>query len=225
MKTRLLFFQRLSFMSNKTISITSIKAMDSYRWILAIFVFIVHIISINIYPLIGSTWYFQVICWMIWNFSVLIFFLLSWILISHSAFSLTENKIFHWKKYLINRISRILPAYFFALLLSCFLLILFIIITGSAEISIFWNEQYIAREIIGFSILDFIFSIFLLPSWVLNINGPLWSLYIEWWLYIVFMFLLMWVYAKNLKYKITYLLVWVWWLCLTFYVNELKTLG
>lgn len=165
------------------------KCMESWRGILAIFVLIAHIFQININPYLKDSETIQGIIGSIANISVIMFFILSWILISYSAASITKNGVFDWKKYLINRFTRIYPSLLFIVWISCIFVLVFPVITGSSEILTYPNEANLARNSYIVLSRDYLLTIFMLPSGMYQINWPLWSLTIEWWIYIAFMFL------------------------------------
>lgn len=177
----------------------TLKTMGAWRGILAIFVFIAHIFQINIYPLIGSTGFIQDIISFIANISVVIFFLLSGILISYSGISLIKDNVFNWEKYLINRLTRIYPSYIVIIIISFLLVAIFSFLKNTTEIIWYGNEIFLARTTYTADPLDYILSLFMIPSGMYNINGPLWSLTVEWWIYISYMFFLL---GLNWKGKI-----------------------
>ena len=119
---------------NEKFSDYTLKTMGAWRGILAIFVFIAHIFQINIYPLIGSTGFMQDIISFVANISVVTFFLLSGILISYSGISLIKDNVFNWKKYLINRLTRIYPSYIVIIIISFLLVAIFSFLKNTTEI-------------------------------------------------------------------------------------------
>lgn len=193
--------------ANEKYDINSMKCMESWRGILAIFVLIAHIFQLNISPYIQNSPIIEGIMGSLSNISVIIFFILSWILISYSAASIRENGVFDWKKYIINRVTRIYPSLFFVTLLSLIFVFIFPLITGSSEITTYTNEVNLARNSYIVASRDYILTLLMLPSGMYQINWPLWSLTIEWWIYIAFMFLFIGINSKKGIYWYTAALI------------------
>lgn len=182
-------------------------SMDSWRGILSVLVFIAHLAQIFWYPLIGTKGYTYIIIGTMANASVVCFFMLSGILISYSAANLTEQNKFNWKKYVINRFTRIYPS-FLVVVLMCFVLVLIFpyLNGGTHNIVRLDSDKYIARVAFYCSPIEFVYAIFMLVSDFPILDGPLWSLIIEWWLYFFGMFLFMIIATKPTN-KILYI-VW-----------------
>lgn len=118
------------------------------------------------------------------NSAVILFFVLSGIVISYSVFRKMESGNYRFRDYFIDRFSRIYTA-----LIPCLLFILFI---DSVQLYFFGSEQY--RYSSAFDINTFFGNLLMLqdfPVFNLGITSfgsgrPLWTLAIEWWLYMAF---------------------------------------
>lgn len=127
------------------------------------------------------------------NIAVLIFFILSGLLISYTVFSKIDNHEYNFKIFLIDRFARIYSALIPALLF----------ITGIDAVNLyFFKEKYIYTA--AFDLKTFLGNLIMLQDYPLinKLNKylglppvyltsfasgrPLWTLAIEWWLYLVF---------------------------------------
>lgn len=186
---------------------TELSTLESWRGLLSLLVFIAHLFQIFLYPVIGTNNYLVVINGTIANIAVVCFFLLSGILISYSGFNLVENNKFNWRKYLINRFSRIYPTFIFVLLLCGVFVFVFPYFNGgSYSIQKLDSDKYMPRESYYCSFTEMIRSLLLINSNLTVINGPLWSLIIEWWLYFFGMFLMFFtaLEGKSFFFKIVF---------------------
>jgi len=64
-------------------------------------------------------------------------------------------------------------------------------ITGSPSIRVLPHEEFATRDSFSFTFQNIIETILMIPPGISQVNGALWSLFIEWWLYISFMFVFM----------------------------------
>lgn len=122
--------------------------------------------------------------------SVIVFFVLSGYLIGNSVLRQIDRKQFSWKKYGLNRFTRL----YSVLIIALFLTLLFDLIGANFDlIGIYSGKQQIAT--LPFNVLEhqtvlhFLSSLFMLQGTVLapfGSNGPLWSLAYEFWYYIIF---------------------------------------
>ena len=167
-----------------------LKKLEGWRGLMSVLVFICHIFQIYWYAIIGTENLFCFINGIVANISVVCFFLLSGILITYSGVNLTKNNNFNWLKYLINRIARIYPSLICVMTISYLLILVFPYINNSSyDIIKLTTDNYIVREKYFCSLTDIIEALKMLPNNVIQVNGPLWSLVIEWWLYISGLFL------------------------------------
>src|SRR5260221_7261531 len=117
----------------KNYSPDDLKKLEWWRGFLAFIVFLSHIAQIVWFPVVGIKGIFPSLCSGLANISVVFFFVLSGILISYSAMNLCDGNSFNWKKYFINRFSRIYPSLIAILTLCIFLVLLFPLLNnGSA---------------------------------------------------------------------------------------------
>jgi peptidoglycan/LPS O-acetylase OafA/YrhL len=180
-----------------------IKKFDAWRGLLGLIVCISHVFQIFIAPIIGNDNYLISIISLLSHFSVLGFFGLSGILIIRSLFLNYFNNDFKIdiKKFVISRYARIYPVFLFSILL-CFIF-KYIIVHFEMNGSLIHpfklaNDKYVARENFIFSISDVILNIKMTGAYLANVNGPLWSLVIEWWLYFLGLSLFL-IFAKKSK--------------------------
>lgn len=130
------------------------------------------------------------------NLSVVVFFILSGIVISYSTIQKTE-KGYSLKEYLIDRFSRIYVAY-----VPC---LIFIFALDFAHI---YLDASSYSYLLAINIKTFVGNLFMLQDFpfqhVITSFGsgrPLWTLAIEWWLYMIFGVLLLKFWSKfDLKY-------------------------
>jgi peptidoglycan/LPS O-acetylase OafA/YrhL len=166
-----------------------IKQFDKWRGLLSVIVLLCHIFQIFWMPLLGNEGlcisFFSTIA----NISVVFFFLLSGIQISAGSLNINRNKTFFWKVFLRNRFIRIYPT-LIAMLLICYILVLIfpVLNSGSFEIKRLASDKLLAREFFYSKPKSFFKALFMIYPAIFEINGPLWSLFIEWWIYISVMF-------------------------------------
>ncbi len=183
--------------------------LEWWRGFLSFLVFIAHVAQIIWFPLYGNNSLFAITMSGLANIAVVFFFVISGVLIIFSAQKLTLNGVFDWKKFLINRITRIFPSYYAVLGLSLVFVFSHFFINGNSFQIQNIGLDYIARENISVSIYDFFKGILLINnSGITNLNGPLWSLFIEWWLYMSAMFLFL-IFSKGFNWfsKLLFLLL------------------
>lgn len=168
---------------------SELKNLDWWRGFLAFVVFISHLLQIIWFPVTGIENTLRDIFASLANISVVCFFVLSGILVSYSAENLSAGNYFNWKKYLSNRVTRIYPSLILILMICALLAFLFPILNnGSRIIQPVLSDKYMPRNEFVTDAKSLIRSFFMLHSNIKKINGPVWSLVIEWWLYISGMF-------------------------------------
>lgn len=129
------------------------------------------------------------------NLFVSYFFFLSGFVMVVAYHNQIRNNKFSKRQYLIKRIARIYPLYFIALLLYIFI------------VKYFWNQEINHKH--------FFLNLLMLQSWnsktALTLNFPGWSLSIEFFFYLIFPFLIVFIY--KLKTRITFIIFIVVWMC------------
>lgn len=179
-----------------------LSVFDASRGLLALLVVVAHInqaIWTPVYGFGAAATIFGTIA----NISVVIFFFLSGMLITYSGINLTTRNGFNYKQFLLNRLTRIYPTLIFSLILVYILMRLFPLLNGNSyDIRKFPGELYSVREkyyVDGYQIVK---TATLLITDIININGPMWSLFIEWWLYVSAMFLFITIENKRLWIRV-----------------------
>ncbi len=195
---------------NKKYTTEELNSLETWRGLLSVLVFIAHLFQVFFYPIIGADTAATLLFGNIANVSVVCFFVLSGMLISYSGLNLTTDNQFNWRKYLINRFSRIYPSFIFVLVI-CYLLVLIFPYLNEAKYVIVKldTDKYIVRKKFFASINDIMMALQMRDSNILKINGPLWSLIIEWWLYFYGMFLMLFIFYKSKRnlFSIVFLLL------------------
>ncbi len=186
-----------------SLSANQIKKFDAWRGLLSFIVCISHIFPIFIAPITGNDNYVMSLMSLMSHFSVLGFFGISGVLIIRSLFVNYYNNDFKIdiRKFVISRYARIYPAFLFSIVL-CYIFKYFIVhfeMLGSLvhpfKLS---SDKYIARDNFIFSFSEVLLNLKMIGAYLVNVNGPLWSLVIEWWLYFVGLSLFL-IFAINSK--------------------------
>lgn len=178
-----------------------IQALSSLRGFLALVVALCHCAQIFWLPVSGLDLIENKIISTIGNMSVVIFFVISGMMISYSALKQQASGRFYAWEFFKRRFFRIYPP-IFMLLLVLILYYLHRFLIGSEAIALQGNELYIARDSFT-NPLDNIISVLLMqPSSISQVNGVLWSLYLEWWLYMSFMCVFLAITTRSLIVKI-----------------------
>lgn len=175
---------------------TELENFESWRGLLALIVVFAHSYQIFLFPFYNNEFYFSIVC-LAANFAVVMFFVLSGLLISLSILNLTKEKDFNWVQYLSNRFFRIYPGLIIVLLISILLFFLLPLFNGGTEIFHTPGENNLPRINYSITVRDIVKTLFLLQPGVVNVNGPLWTLFIEWWLYISAMCLISLYFANK----------------------------
>jgi peptidoglycan/LPS O-acetylase OafA/YrhL len=200
-----------------------LNRLDGWRGLLAFLVVISHANQIFILPIIGLDnyvyWGFGVMA----HFAVLGFFVISGIAITMSlVLNIIRNKnSVNFKEYTIARISRIHPPLLFSIALCLFFygIMTSFNLLGINNSFLLEGDQYAAREFFYFGLKDIFATIIFENASLVKINGPLWSLIIEWWIYFLVLVLAGIFYAKN---SLTKLLLIILFLVI---FNKVKHLG
>ena len=122
------------------------------------------------------------------NQAVMVFFAISGFLITKSIMAnLRRNVSFSLREYLYARIARVYPPLIFSIALTC---VLFLVVKscglsgGSNDIPYQVGVFPMMREVFSVTRGD-ILQALIMNNGLLLSNGPLWSLFIEWWIYLV----------------------------------------
>lgn len=187
----------------KSYSSESLAKLEWWRGFLAFVVFLAHIAQIVWYPVVGDKSVFASVFAGLANISVVFFFVLSGILVSYSAVNLRKEGLFDWKKYFINRFTRIYPALLFVLIFCIVLTLGFPLLNnGSEHIKKISTDLYLARETFTIDLKGLVQTVLMIPQGITQVDGPLWSLFIEWWLYMSALFVFLALDSKrNLLFR------------------------
>ncbi len=192
--------------------------IDWWRGFLSFIVFFVHLFQIVWFPIIGERGPLQDFFATIANTSVAFFFSLSGMLIAQSVLLSYANSVFDWKRYILNRVVRIYPTFIIMLVLSVILVLIFPILNnGSIYIYKLSNDKYIARDFFWANWKDFLKAFFMIHPGISKLNGALWSLFIEWWLYISVIFVVLCFSSNRLIKRLLFFLISLLVLFLAFY--------
>jgi peptidoglycan/LPS O-acetylase OafA/YrhL len=143
------------------------------------------------------------------EYAVIVFFILSGYLITHSLeMNIERNVKLRLDIYLVARIARLYPPLLYAIGVSAtvFLAMDVFGLPGRNGALILPGDLYAAREVVHLSLGEIKNALFLLQG-MLEINGPLWSLYIEAKLYILFACLLVLITEGSIVRKLVCALV------------------
>lgn len=142
--------------------------------------------------------------------AVLVFFIVSGYLITLSIIkNINRNKRFDLLDYAAARISRIFPPLIFSVIV-CFILY-FVMrllrlpgsdLEGAVPYGVA-GDLYIARSVFTINVMDLV-GLLRMKDGFLQTNGPLWSLYIEWRIYIAAGCIVMLFSSKKLIWKAGY---------------------
>ena len=122
------------------------------------------------------------------EYAVIVFFILSGYLIAHSLeTNIERNGSLRLNVYVAARIARLYPPFIYAVAVS--LLVYFVMeffgLPGRAVAMRLPGDSYAVRDVVHISVSDIKLALLMLQG-MLNINGPLWSLYIEAKMYVLF---------------------------------------
>lgn len=172
--------------------------LDLIRGISAQMVLIGHLFSF--YNILGLKNYENK--FLIQNFGVVIFFILSGFLIAYSVDNKSERKVYTFRHFFIDRFSRIFIAY----IPSLFVIAILDIIIFKAAGNYNYATALSAKNFIGnmFMLQDFPLQMAVDKIFKHSINitifgsaRPLWTVAVEWWIYLLFGF----IYFKKITYK------------------------
>jgi peptidoglycan/LPS O-acetylase OafA/YrhL len=216
-----------TLLQNKKYTNDELLALEKWRGLLSLIVVIAHLFQIFYFPIVGTGGWIALICGTCANISVVCFFVLSGMLISYSGLNLFTDNKFNWRRYIINRISRIYPALIFVLILCFILILIFPYFNESKQLIVgLKSDNYIARKTFFVSKIDIVLALFMIPTSIIEINGALWSLFIEWWLYFfgLFLFLIIGNRFKTKSIIILFIFLSILPLLLNYFFNSIVSL-
>jgi peptidoglycan/LPS O-acetylase OafA/YrhL len=158
------------------------------RGVAAVIVLFSHIVQVHFLRFIGLNTPLHQISSITSEYAVVVFFILSGYLITHTLeANIERNGSLRLDFYVVARISRLYPPFLYSIGVSLlvFLLMDFFGLPGRASPMRLLTDHYAARDIVHLSWGDFMRSLVMLQG-MLEINGPLWSLYMEAKLYVLF---------------------------------------
>lgn len=170
---------------------SSFDNLSGVRGIAAAAVLLAHVVAVHFLRFGVDTMLHQISS-VASEYAVIIFFILSGYLISHTLeMNIERNGKLRLDTYIAARIARLYPPFLFAIGVSLviFLLMEVFSLPGRDGSMLLSSDIYSVREVINLS-TDEIIKAMLMLQGMLEINGPLWSLYIEAKIYVLFAFTL-----------------------------------
>lgn len=167
---------------------TRFEHLVAVRGIAAFVVLAAHVIQVFWLRIFGLGSWPHVVSSTASYYAVVTFFVLSGFLIAYSVdLNMRRNGRLDLGEFFAARLARLYPPLLFAIALSLlvFLLLNAFGLTGTFGPIKFDGDLFVAREVIRLPPEDLL-SALLMKSGLLDINGPLWSLYIEAKLYALF---------------------------------------
>lgn len=162
------------------------RKLDALRGTSSIVVVLAHVQVTFLQRLLDSHNKLAIVCGILARHAVLSFFLLSGFLITESLrANVRRNKGLDPIQYMTSRIARIYPPLVGAILLVLAIAILIHVLglPGAVHYGI-PSDQFAVRDRFAVSLRDVVLSL-LMDRGMLDADGPLWSLYIEFHLYVV----------------------------------------
>lgn len=160
--------------------------LDSLRGFSALLVLVAHIVQVFINPL---NLVLETPSQIFSQLAVMMFFVLSGFLIGKSITrNCNQNTTLQFKSYIRDRANRILPPFFFSIILVVILYFLAPVFFPSGTNLYLNNSDSLARLGFEMDIQSTIGSIFFLNGFItetMPANGPLWSLSYEVWYYVL----------------------------------------
>ncbi len=155
--------------------------LAAVRGLAAVVVLLAHVVQLHFLRLVGLNTPLHLIFSIMSEYAVLVFFVLSGYLIAHSLeANIERNGKLRLDFYLAARIARLYPPFLYSIGVS--IAVFFIMDTfglpGRIGPLSFPDDLYAARDIVHLSVGEIIRAFFMLQG-MTEINGPLWSLYIE----------------------------------------------
>ncbi len=158
------------------------------RGVAAAVVLFSHVVQLHFLRFIGLGTPLHQVSSIASEYAVVVFFILSGYLITHTLeANIERNGKLRLDVYAAARIARLYPPFLYAIgvSLAVFLVMDIFGLPGRGGPLLLPGDFYAAREIVHLSLGEIKQAVFLLQG-MLEINGPLWSLYIEAKLYVLF---------------------------------------
>jgi peptidoglycan/LPS O-acetylase OafA/YrhL len=162
--------------------------LDAARGLSAFVVLLAHIVQVHFLRFVGADSTVNAVSSALSSYAVVTFFLLSGFLITQSIeANIRRNGEFRVLSYACARIARIYPPFLVAFLLTLLIfgILEFFELPGRATPLAFPGDLYAARHLVSLTPKETVTSLLMLNG-ALDVNGPLWSLYMEVKLYVLF---------------------------------------
>ena len=179
------------------------QKFDMVRGVAAITVFLAHICQIFWYRHLGVDHFLVDILGTFARHAVLVFFLLSGYLITLSILAnIKKNNKFNKVEYIASRIARIYPPLIGTILVIVIIWAVIYIFDLPGKYSYrLSTDLYVAREMFFISFTDIVRALSM-KNGLLDADGPLWSLYIEFHIYILALLATVAITTKGLALRI-----------------------
>jgi peptidoglycan/LPS O-acetylase OafA/YrhL len=199
----------MNFMNTKNLDkYDTDKWKESDRGIAAMVVAIAHAYTLFIYPHLGPEDLLGKILGIAAHQAVMIFFVVSGYLITISILNnIQKNKgRFNFAQYLISRLARIYPPLIFVIAVTIFFwaAIGFFHLHGFSPNLPFGIGDFESSRTVFILALSDIKNAVLMRNGMLDVNGPLWSLCIEWRIYIVAGVLALFITTSKIFIKVLF---------------------
>ena len=172
--------------------------LDCFRWVSALLVLLGHARAFYFPPyaeLVSPTILDRLFYFVtgLGHQAVMVFFVMSGYLIGMHVIEAMRRQKFHWRDYLSKRIARIYPVLLLALVIGASIDLAGLGLLGTS--AVYMVEPGAPVGVVNYLIEDrltigtFVGNVFLLNGIVcppLGSNGPLWSLSMEWFYYLIF---------------------------------------
>lgn len=158
------------------------------RGVAAAVVLFSHVVQLHFLRFIGLNTPLHQVSSITSEYAVVVFFILSGYLITHTLeANIERNGKLRLDVYAVARIARLYPPFLYAIVVSLavFLIMDTFGLPGRADPLSLAGDLYAARDIVHLSLDEIKQALFMLQG-MLEINGPLWSLYMEAKLYVLF---------------------------------------
>jgi peptidoglycan/LPS O-acetylase OafA/YrhL len=164
-----------------------IDRLSGVRGIAALVVLLSHVVQIHFLRFVGLDTPLHRVSSVASEYAVIVFFILSGYLITHSLeANIRRNGRLHLREYLAARAARLYPPFLLAIAISVAIYIAMSVFTlpGRGSPLSLPGDLYAARDIVHLGLSEVMTALLMLRG-LLEINGPLWSLYIEAKLYVL----------------------------------------
>jgi peptidoglycan/LPS O-acetylase OafA/YrhL len=192
---------------NSSISIPNITSswIKSIRGFGSLYIFIGHLLSVFIYPLLGAGSGLDNFLFSTGSYLLMLFFIVSGYVITFSIYkNIEKNRYFCAKSYLSRRLARVYPPLTLALIISALVVPIAQLLSNDPSLSLrLEGDLFVVRSHLTLDFNEYLTNFFLLhrvvEQWpTINNNGPLWTLSIEFWIYMLAMTAASWLINKRL---------------------------